>query len=108
MFGINFAETTHSEGIEQMTRTVNYSTRVVDEDALFADFDNHTFEKTDDEVNIVAKKSYSKSLFEELDLYSSYIKYVNDTNEDWKYWSMSKSNYEYFNGMKCYKATLSF
>ena len=41
-------------------------------------------------------------------LYSSYIKYVNDTNEDWKYWPMSKSNYEYFNGMKCYKATLSF
>ena len=68
MFGINFAETTHSEGIEQMTRTVNYSTRAVDEDALFAAFDNHTFEKTDDEVNIVAQKSYSKSLFEELDL----------------------------------------
>ena len=51
-----------------MTRTVNYSTRAVDEDALFAAFDNHTFEKTDDEVNIVAQKSYSKSLFEELDL----------------------------------------
>lgn len=68
MFGINFAKTTDSEGIEQIARTVNYSNRAIDEDALFADFDNHTFEKSDDEVNIVAKKSYSKSLFEELDL----------------------------------------
>lgn len=68
MFSINFAKTTQSEGIEQITRTVNYSTRAIDEDALFAVFDNHTFEKTDDEVNIVAQKSYSKSLFEELDL----------------------------------------
>jgi hypothetical protein len=42
------------------------------------------------------------------DLYDSYIQYKKITTNDWKYWSMSKSNYVYSDGMKCYKATLSF
>lgn len=42
------------------------------------------------------------------DFYSKYTNYKYDNNEDWKYWNASKSSYVYYNGMKCYKATLSF
>ena len=42
------------------------------------------------------------------DFYHSYIKYRNQSSEDWKYWSTNKANILYYNGMRCHKATLSF
>ena len=40
--------------------------------------------------------------------YKKYNTYKYATTSDWKYWNASKSSYVYYNGMKCYKATLSF
>ena len=42
------------------------------------------------------------------DFYDSYNKLKNDSTRDWKYWASNRNDYTYYNGMKCYKATLSF
>ena len=43
-----------------------------------------------------------------INFYDKYAALKNNTDRDWKYWNASKNSYTYYNGMKCYIATLSF
>ena len=56
--------------------------------------------------NSFSTQSENDAMFN--NFYNQYDKFKYEIDEDWKYWSASEYSYKYYNGMKCYIATLSF
>lgn len=58
------------EKTNQVVRTAKYTSKSIDEDSLFLEFDSHEIKKDEELINVIAKKNYSKELLDELDLVS--------------------------------------
>ncbi|HML99967.1 MAG TPA: hypothetical protein PKC96_01330 [Bacilli bacterium] len=75
IFGILILETTlgyascpSEDDLNQEVRTVVYGEKIINNEGLFDEFDSHVFLENEDGFELIAVKSYSSSIFEEINL----------------------------------------